>query len=334
MKRLLDNYGHNTIQINNPNIPIDPHPITLLPEDLIDKIFSSLKDSEIPSIRLTCKFWNERTVCIALSNISEIRNFVNFLNVNLIPTNETQKAAFFQLHESTKLLKTIHDTFHFGQFIQCRSQTKENFFKLLMKLSLESITSLRKVSDEKVKLNCFQHYFELAQLYKRIEQMDQMPFNDLKSATIKRIGIDLAIALGNSEKPKKVGMMTLNVSLLGLKPVLRKESSREDIISAITYILFSNKYEERDALCEVISKTLALTEELDTALQVLQYIRSWPVRDAAHARISKILTDLNDINGALKVTDKIEDSRLKASTFEMIFAATQEPFKIKSMETL
>jgi hypothetical protein len=341
-------------------VPQDTCPIaTLLPE-VLERIFSILKDSDTLSVRLGCKFWNEKIVSIALTNILEIKNFVNFLNGNIETKYESHKAAFLKLQESAKpLIAFKKEEFPCGKFIQGRSQLKTNFFNILMKIELTKINELKELANEKVQLNCFEHVFDVAQIYKRIEEMDKMPFDDLKAATIKRIGLDLAIALGSSEKTQNAGVLTISMSIIGLKPVLRKGLSTDDIVSAITYLLYTSRFEERNSLSYDIAKTLTLHGEVKLALHFLQDIRNWNERylaytelakilgkmnqiekalevtlmindkeliDSAHAELSRILAQMNQIEKALEVTTMIKDEKVKASTYEMIFATTQEPY--------
>lgn len=360
MKRTLDLHGFNTVPFNNEMVPQDNCPFEILPLELTDRIFSILKDSDILSVRVACKFWNDRIVSIALTNILEIKNFVNFLNGNIETKYESHKAAFLKLQESAKpLIAFKKEEFPCGKFIQGRSQLKTNFFNILMKIDLTKIKELKELANEKVQLNCFEHVFDVAQIYKRIEEMDKMPFDDLKAPTIKRIGFDLAIALGSSEKTQNAGVLTISMSIKGLKPVLRKGLSTDDIVSAITYLLYTSRFEERNSLSYDIAKTLTLHGEVKLALHFLQDIRNWNERylaytelgkilaqmnqiekalevtlmikdeklsDSAHAELSRILAKMNQTDKALEVTLMIKDEKLRASTYETIFASTQEAY--------
>lgn len=312
MKRAYELQNYNPIQPYQVPFEDLPNAFQNLPTEVVTLILLKLRDSEIFSPRLVCKFWEERTVTIALQNILEIRNFVNFLNVNLKPAQESQKAQFFKLHASAKnLISMSPSAFHFGQFIIERKLTKEHLFKILMSLTLDDITRLRAASIETVQLNCFEHSFDVAQIYKRIELMDKMPFNDSKSETLRSLALDLAVIACHSEKPKDEKFATVYL-LRGLRPTLKKESSREAITTALIYILYTVKYDERHALCQDIAQRLSLRGEIDLALHLLSYfIRNETERNSAYENLAIALTQMDQTDGALKVTKLIEAEKSK-----------------------
>ncbi len=313
MKRILDVYGSYEAYYDPKNNGLINQ---LLPHELIQSIFMSLRDADLQVLPTVCTYWKNRTASTCMTNLTEMENFIIFLKNNLKLHDATQS----NLLESTVKI----DTFNFKMFIHERKRIRNNIFQILLQMKIEDIEKLREVSKELVQLKGFEYIFDFAQIFKKIEIMDKMPLTDEKSAKIHEIGLELAYVIPRMEK----NTTTSSKIILSFRyrPLLKKELSTDAVRIAIQYLLYTAKYENRKTLCKSISKVLAIHGETKESLYFLNLIFGPVTRDKAYVKLAKIFLELNKTDEALDTAQFISDDNLRFATNDWIFKTLQEPF--------
>lgn len=325
MKKLMDLYGCNTnyikcdIEQNNGLIN------AALPIEIIQMIFTNLRDADMQSANKVCHFWKERTLSIAESNITEITKFAKFLDDNLITTDTNQQKILSKLKNSVPPLLELFssEALHLKKFIYLRNRLKENLFDVLMSLNTEDVRRLKDLSDKNIKLYFFEHIFDSAQIYKNMEIMDRMTDDGLKSIAIRNISMDLAKVIAESDEINTDQKIFLTISI---RPIFKKGISRGELMNALESVIWRASHRNRTSLLLDISKVLALYGDIKGALAYLLCITEYKDQDFAHDHLSNVMAKAGRFDHALKFANEIKDDKMRDSAYTKILASTQVGF--------
>lgn len=268
-----------------------------LPSDILEVIFSNLRDLDLKSIHYVCHYWRDRTICLAKNNILEMKRFINFLTYTYKKPRTTKKyithqnAFHCQFKELASSLesKTYETSAHqkrlyaletynhllenfstISNFIRLRSKFKMEFFVFLRFCKPDTVEILKNLSYSQVKLGSFEPIFHLVEIQNKMHILDKMTDKQLKSIMIHDLVTDLAYELSEegdinqrvtSTSPSKV----LNPSKAGLIQALNWIIAKESVMDGLY---------GKDALFSYLAKKLALSQDVYSFLHFSSQIKN------------------------------------------------------------
>lgn len=268
----------------------------MLPKDIIEKIFLSFRNIDILSASKVSRSWQKLTLSIAKINISEINNFVNLINPNVLPLLPKKSRALSRLESAVDDLLKLNNypKFPFIQYLMLKNNLKEKFFSLLYDLTADDQQLLRNISITDSRLGFLNNAFDLARIYKEIEELHKIMDEDVKQSKYKTISLDLVKALiDRDEKPSIPQIHEIKIA----KILFSKGISETEILRYLQSIMRNINSDARGPLAKEISMILI---RHGMYKKVLQYLDDLPIKPSECVDICESCSQLLTSKGLVE----------------------------------
>lgn len=271
----------------------------ILPAEISQMILSYL-GKDLKSIALVCKSWKIQAIEAGNQEVKSVNNFLKFLIEKLPPDKETgigkDIPAFSNLREAKSFILS----------------SRKDILNILKDLKQVDLKNIEELSKNTIKPHFFKNIFDLALLYKQIDETASIPLIVFKSQAlltisdvlIEKVEIDEAI-----EVVKKIPNKTIKrLALLKISKVLIEKNEIDNAIEVVKMIPYESSKEE--ALSEIL-KVLIERSKIDKAIEVAKMISHENLKWEFLQDISKALIKKGEVDKAKEVAEMIAPQILK-----------------------
>lgn len=281
--------------------PIKP-PIGKLPVEDLEKILSYLDSMSLQQAALVSKDWSSVSIDTAKhEEFSKIKNFANFLGEKLPESYPTQKKQLLDIGNGgeSKILESV-------SLLEVKSSIKivnETIVNVLKDLKDEDLKELESASKGLTTPQFFEDVFELARLYKNLDEINKITDERKKSLALSNFSIQLL----NSDK--------VDHALKIAKLIPREDYDlKENALSYIsTNLLRQGKVDKgleiandlpvsaRDKIFNELSFQYLRMGQIEDTLKFVKMINDDEIRESSILQIIQKIAEREDIDKALEV---------------------------------
>lgn len=183
MKRSMDVCGSSKV-LYMAEIPIgDQCVVNILPNDVLEYVFSLLSDGGMQSVNLVSKDWSQRAINTVKEEYNRVTCFIKALGKNLL-SHESEAGKLNAIAEA-KGINLIH-------IHGAKIKIKEKVLEVIKFLKNEDLASLEKNSRDAPKPLFFENLFLLAPIYSELDKAEKIVDRLLKASQFRNISIRLA----------------------------------------------------------------------------------------------------------------------------------------------
>ena len=299
----MNNLNKVDIEYYNYNQPPQKEDLIgqMLPFEIFEKVLFYLNNNDLQRASLVNRFWNMAAIDTAKHDkkVSEIKDFANFLGKNLKKESHgNQRKKLFDVGGDTKIL----DSTNLKQVKSSINKYIETILNALKDLSKEDLKNLEEVSKNEPKPGFLENVFDLARIYKKIDEAGQIPDDYIRGNALYNISKALT-KKGSIYKAIKVAYTipddsTRGCVLYDISQALTKKGSIDKAIEVANTIPDDST---RGYALYDISQALTQRGSIDKAIEVANMIPNDSKRDDALKYISKALTRIGNIDKAIEV---------------------------------
>ncbi|GAB4190636.1 MAG: hypothetical protein Tsb0015_12060 [Simkaniaceae bacterium] len=238
----------------------------MLPSEVFEVVMSYLDNKSLQQASSVNRSWNRLAIDTVKQEFSKIKSFTKFLHDNNL---------FLSQNSVIDNSKEISNASNLKQIKSLILEYKEKILNLLEVLDEKTLKSLEELSKDHPKPGFFENIFQLAGIYKKIDDARQIPNKDERWATLRNISKDLA-QNGDVKKAIEVANMI--------------------------------PWDTRELALRDISKALTQNGDIERAIEVANMMpEDTTIRGLTLMNISKALTQQGNSKRAIEIANMIPD---------------------------
>ena len=293
--------------------------ITNLPPEILPLCLSFLDKRNMQRTACVNKNWKNITIATASHNeFLSIQRFTQFLieNLNgvLLPA---QTKTLVNILQNRTILGSINLLTVKSLFLDL----KEQIINILKTLEDTTLNNL-KIQSENIRIPNFEDIFELAEIYKKIDQAKAIPDENGRSFALRNISEALT-QLGNIDKAIEIAkaIPDENGRSFALRNISEALTQLGNIDKAIEIANAIPNEMPRSFALRNISEALTQLGNIDKAIEIPNAIPNEMQRSFALRDISEALTQLGNIDKAIEIANAIPNEMQRSFTLRGISKA-------------
>ncbi|GAB4190630.1 MAG: hypothetical protein Tsb0015_12050 [Simkaniaceae bacterium] len=295
--------GINYLEYNQPTqkegLPEEGLIDKKLPSDVFKVVMSYLDNKSLQQASSVNRFWNSTAIDTAKH---EVKVFTKFLKESNLHISQSCVDSDKKISEASNLIQIKSSIYEY----------REKILNLLKDLDEDTLKSLEESSKDHPQPRFFQNIFQLAGIYKKIDNAGQI-LNDVERwLALRNISVDL-VQNGDIKKAIEVANMMPDdiIRGLALRKISKALAQNGDIKKAIEVASMRPDDRGRGITLQGISEHLMQNGKIEKAIEVANKISNDIRRGITLQSISEHLVQNSDIKKAIEVANLIPDDIIR-----------------------